>query len=64
MMEMVMGKMPDRFSRAGARAKPEYFREGSKLAWPSPKTSRQSKKEVRATKSLNVTPPRLWLFVF
>ncbi|KAI0032520.1 CMGC CLK protein kinase [Vararia minispora EC-137] len=58
MMEMVMGKMPDRFSRAGARAKPEYFREGCKLAWPSPKTTRQSKKEVRTTKSLQdiITP--------
>ncbi|EIM91008.1 kinase-like protein [Stereum hirsutum FP-91666 SS1] len=52
MMEQVMGKMPDRFARAGARSKPEYFKEGNKLDWPKPKASRQSKKEVRATRSL------------
>ncbi|KIJ66685.1 hypothetical protein HYDPIDRAFT_174083 [Hydnomerulius pinastri MD-312] len=52
MMEAVMGKMPDRFARAGARSKPEFFKEGSRLDWPKPKASRQSKKDVRATKSL------------
>lgn len=55
MMEMVMGKMPDRFSRAGARTKPEFFKEGAKLDWPKAKASRQSKKDVRATRSLQVS---------
>ena len=54
MMEQVMGKMPERFARSGARAKPEYFKEGSKLDWPKPKATRQSKKEVRACRSLQV----------
>lgn len=54
MMEMVMGKMPDRFSRAGARSKPEFFREGHKLDWPKPKATRQSKKDVKATRPLQV----------
>ncbi|KAG8213080.1 kinase-like domain-containing protein [Butyriboletus roseoflavus] len=58
MMEAVMGKMPDRFARAGARSKPEFFKEGPRLDWPKPKASRQSKKDVRATKSLvEVIPP-------
>ncbi|KIK62520.1 hypothetical protein GYMLUDRAFT_242681 [Collybiopsis luxurians FD-317 M1] len=52
MMEMVMGKMPERFARAGARSKPEFFKEGSKLDWPKPKASRQSKKDVRSTRPL------------
>jgi len=54
MMEMVMGKMPDRFGRAGARAKPEFFKDGPRLDWPKPKASRQSKKDVRATRPLQV----------
>lgn len=49
-----MGKMPEWFSRAGARSKPEFFKEGSKLDWPKPKTTRQSKKDVQATRSLQV----------
>lgn len=49
-----MGKMPERFARSGARSKPEFFKEGSKLDWPKPKASRQSKKEVRACRSLQV----------
>ncbi|KAI0050465.1 CMGC CLK protein kinase [Auriscalpium vulgare] len=58
MMEMVMGKMPERFGRAGARSKPEYFKEGNKLDWPKPKATKQSKKEVRATRSLQeIIPP-------
>jgi Protein kinase domain. len=57
MMEMVMGKMPDRFARAGARAKPEFFKEGAKLDWPKPKASRQSKKDVRSTRPLSVSSP-------
>jgi len=58
MMEMVMGKMPERFSRAGARSKPEFFKEGAKLDWPKPKATRQSKKDVKATRPLqDVIPP-------
>jgi dual-specificity kinase len=57
MMEMVMGKMPDRFARAGARSKPEFFKEGAKLDWPKPKASRQSKKDVRSTRALSVCAP-------
>ncbi|KAF8525824.1 CMGC/CLK protein kinase [Hysterangium stoloniferum] len=53
MMEAVMGRMPDKFARAGARSKPEFFKEGAKLAWPTSKSSRQSKKDVKATKSLS-----------
>ncbi|KAJ3716003.1 CMGC/CLK protein kinase [Lentinula raphanica] len=53
MMEMVMGKMPDQLARAGARSKPEFFKEGSRLDWPKPKASRQSKKDVRATRPLD-----------
>ncbi|KAI0784188.1 CMGC CLK protein kinase [Abortiporus biennis] len=52
MMEQVMGKMPERFARSGARSKPEYFKEGCKLDWPKPKATRQSRKEVRACRSL------------
>ncbi|KAF8591100.1 CMGC/CLK protein kinase [Ramaria rubella] len=52
MMEAVMGRMPDKFARAGARSKPEFFREGAKLAWPPQKATRQSRKEVKATKAL------------
>jgi len=52
MMEMVMGKMPDRFARSGARSKPDFFKEGNKLDWPKPKATRQSKRDVRATRSL------------
>jgi dual-specificity kinase len=55
MMEMVMGKMPERFARAGARSKPEFFKEGSKLDWPKAKASRQSKKDVRACRALQVS---------
>lgn len=57
MMEMVMGKMPDRFARLGARAKPEFFKDGARLDWPKPKASRQSKKDVRATRPLQDVIP-------
>ncbi|EIW84213.1 CMGC CLK protein kinase [Coniophora puteana RWD-64-598 SS2] len=58
MMEAVMGKMPEHFARRGARSKPEFFKEGSKLDWPKPKASRQSKKDVKATRMLqDVIPP-------
>ena len=55
MMEAVMGKMPELFARRGARTKPEFFKEGNKLDWPKPKASRQSKKDVRATRALRVS---------
>ncbi|KAH7909499.1 kinase-like domain-containing protein [Hygrophoropsis aurantiaca] len=58
MMEVVMGKMPERFARAGARTKPEFFKEGAKLDWPKPKASRQSKKDVKAQRMLqDIIPP-------
>ncbi|KJA26395.1 hypothetical protein HYPSUDRAFT_1065821, partial [Hypholoma sublateritium FD-334 SS-4] len=57
MMEMVMGKLPERFARAGARSRGEFFKDG-KLDWPKPKATRQSKKDVRATRPLqDVIPP-------
>ena len=54
-----MGRMPERFSRQGARSKPEYFKEGPRLDWPKPKAPRQSKKDVRACRQLavSITPP-------
>nr|GAT61004.1 predicted protein [Mycena chlorophos] len=58
MMEMVMGKMPERFARSGSRTKPEFFKDGVRLDWPKAKASRQSKKDVRATRPLSdVIPP-------
>ncbi|EJD49756.1 kinase-like protein [Auricularia subglabra TFB-10046 SS5] len=57
MMEQVMGKMPERFARTGARSKPEFFKDGAKLDWPKPKASKQSKKEVKATRSLQEVIP-------
>ena len=62
MMEMVMGRMPERFARAGARSKPEFFKEGGRLDWPKPKSTRQSKKDVRATRALPVCirPPLMF----
>jgi len=61
MMEMVMGRIPDRFGRQGVRSKPEYFKEGPRLDWPKPKATRQSKKDVRACRPLAVciSVPRL-----
>ena len=58
MMEQVMGPMPERFARSGARSKPEFFKEGAKLDWPKAKSTRQSKKDVRSTRRLeDVIPP-------
>jgi len=50
-----MGKIPERFARAGARSKPDFFKEGGKLDWPKPKATRQSKKDVKATRPLQVS---------
>jgi len=55
MMEIVMGRMPERFGRQGARSKPEYFKEGPRLDWPKPKATRQSKKDVRSCRGLAVS---------
>jgi dual-specificity kinase len=58
MMEVVMGRMPERFARSAARSKPEFFKEGARLDWPKPKASRQSKKDVRACRTLtDIIPP-------
>ena len=54
MMEMVMGKMPENVAREAINHKPEFFKEGPKLNWPLPKTTKQSRKDVRATRSLQV----------
>ena len=42
LMEAVMGNMPERFAKAGARAKPEFFREENRLDWPKAKASRHA----------------------
>jgi len=60
MMESVMGKMPEHLAKVGKMSKPEYFDDGPglpKLAFPTSKTTRQSKKEVRAVKRLQETIP-------
>ncbi|KAI5825624.1 CMGC/CLK protein kinase [Schizophyllum commune Tattone D] len=51
MMEIVMGRIPDRFARQGARQHPEWFKDG-RIDFPKAKSTRQSKKDVRATKPL------------
>jgi dual-specificity kinase len=55
MMEMVMGRMPDRFAREGAASKAEYFKDGAKLDWPKPKATKQSRRDVKGTKPLVVS---------
>jgi len=58
MMEMVMGRMPERFAHAGQRSKSEFFSKEGHLAWPKPKATRQSKRDVRNTRPLEeVVPP-------
>ncbi|KZT29910.1 kinase-like protein [Neolentinus lepideus HHB14362 ss-1] len=52
MMEQVTGKMPDHFARAGARSKPEFFKDGAKLDWPKANESEQSNQDVWAWRSL------------
>ncbi|KAN0120967.1 Protein kinase-like domain containing protein [Russula decolorans] len=58
MMEMVMGKMPENVAREAVNHKPEFFKDGPKLNWPSPKTTKQSRKDVRATRSLQEIIPQ------
>lgn len=55
MMEMVMGRMPEKFSRKGAASKPEFFKDGARLDWPKPKATKQSRRDVKATKALSVS---------
>lgn len=52
MMEIVMGKMPEDFARRSSRVKPEFFR-GTKLDYPNSTTTKQSKKVVKAMKSID-----------
>ncbi|CAG7849297.1 Dual specificity protein kinase lkh1 [Serendipita indica DSM 11827] len=53
MMEMVMGRMPERFARKGAASKAEWFKDGARLDWPKPKvTNKQSRKDVKSQKAL------------
>jgi len=55
MMEVVMGKIPEWFACAGARSKPDFFKEVGKLDWPKPKATWQSKKDIKATHPLQVS---------
>jgi len=48
-MEILMGKMPDHFARAGARSKPEFFKEDGSLDWPKPGTPDDDLERVKAT---------------
>ncbi|TDL14591.1 hypothetical protein BD410DRAFT_182075 [Rickenella mellea] len=58
-MEMVMGRMPDRFVRSGSRSKPGLFREGGRLDWVKPEASRPSKEDAKGTRGLqDLTPPK------
>jgi hypothetical protein len=62
-----MGPMSERFARAGARSKPEFFRTVNStshsmyatpinvLDWPKAKVSKQSRKDVRSTRPLEVS---------
>lgn len=56
MMEIVFGHMPtSRFGKSGVRAKPEWFSGNStKINYPLPTTSKQSRKYVKAMKPLEV----------
>ena len=57
MMEIVFGKVPDgKWGKAAARSKPEWFSNGTtKVAYPQPTTTKQSKKYVKAMKPLEVS---------
>lgn len=50
-----MGRMPEKFGRKGAASKPEFFKDGARLDWPKPKATKQSRKDVKATKALSVS---------
>lgn len=57
MMEVVFGPMPNnRFGKTGVRSKPEWFSGSTtKVNYPLPTTSRQSKKYVKAMRPLEVS---------
>ncbi|KAK9898829.1 kinase-like protein [Cystobasidium minutum MCA 4210] len=60
MMEVVFGPMPNnRFGKTGVRSKPEWFSGSTtKVNYPLPTTSRQSKKYVKAMRPLEtIIPP-------
>jgi dual-specificity kinase len=54
MMEVVMGKMPQRMTERGRFKKPEFFR-GNKVDFPNSQTEKSSKKFVKSLKSLKVS---------
>lgn len=57
MMEVVMGKMPQRMIDRGKIKKPEFFR-GSKIDFPNATVSKASRKFVKGLKSLKeIIPP-------
>lgn len=57
MMEVVFGPMPsNRFGKTGVRSKPEWFSGNTtKVNYPLPTTSKQSKKYVKAMRPLEVS---------
>ncbi len=54
MMARTMGGLPAQLARAGARAKPAFFKADGTLDWPTPTTSRQSRKNVAAIPRIQV----------
>ena len=54
-MEAVMGTMTDTFARKAAERKKKWFRSNNQLDWPQAGTSREIEKDVKATKSLDVS---------
>jgi dual-specificity kinase len=57
MMEVVFGQMPSRWGKSAIRSKPEWFNGNTtKINYPLPTTSKQSKKYVKAMKPLEVSP--------
>lgn len=55
MMEIVFGRLPEsRWGKSAVRAKPEWFSSGTKVNYPTPATTRQSKKYVKAMRALEV----------
>lgn len=59
MMEVVFGQMPpNRFGKSGVKAKPEWFNGSqTKVNYPLPTTSKQSRKYVKAMRPLEVSIP-------
>jgi dual-specificity kinase len=57
MMEVVMGRMPQRMAEKGRLKKPEFFR-GGKVDWPNSQTPKNSRKFVKGMKNLKVSACR------